>query len=42
MLNKEKHSKIFVKCFELDKNKLKKNIKYNLRIFQKSFKILIN
>lgn len=29
MSNKEKYTNIFIKCFSLDKNKLKKDIKYN-------------
>ena len=29
MSNKEKYIKIFIKCFSLDKNKLKKDVKYN-------------
>lgn len=29
MSNKEKYIKIFIKCFGLDKNKLKKDVKYN-------------
>jgi len=29
MSNKEKYAKVFIKCFSLDKNKLKKDVKYN-------------
>ena len=29
MSNKDKYIKIFIKCFSLDKNKLKKDVKYN-------------
>jgi acyl carrier protein len=29
MSNKEKYINIFTKCFSIDKNKLKKDIKYN-------------
>ena len=29
MTNKDKYEKIFIKCFGLDKSKLKKDIKYN-------------
>ena len=29
MANKDKYEKIFIKCFGLDKSKLKKDVKYN-------------
>ena len=29
MTNKDKYEKIFIKCFGLDKSKLKKDVKYN-------------
>ena len=29
MTNKDKYDKIFIKCFGLDKSKLKKDVKYN-------------
>lgn len=29
MSNKDKYDKIFIKCFGLDKSKLKKDVKYN-------------
>lgn len=29
MLNKDKYEKIFIKCFSLDKSKLKKDVKYD-------------
>jgi len=29
MTNKDKYEKVFIKCFGLDKSKLKKDVKYN-------------
>ena len=29
MANKEKYDKIFIKCFGIDKSRLKKDVKYN-------------
>ena len=29
MTNKDKYEKIFIKCFDLDKSKLKKDVKYD-------------